>query len=95
MACSNPSGNAALEGVVHGCGGMATGELLVEMVARIPLEQVEADVWHLMELLYRWHLHIPRGGGLACAHQPALRHTAPYFAFMKNGSKSMLTSKPA
>ena len=48
---------------MHGCGGMATGELLVEMVARIPLEQVEADVWHLMELLYRWHLHIPRGAG--------------------------------
>ena len=36
-----------------GVGGMATGELLVEMVARIPLEPVEADVLHLMELLYR------------------------------------------
>ena len=43
VACSNPSGNAALEGVVSGCGG----------VARMPLKQVGADVWHLTELLHR------------------------------------------
>ena len=53
MACSNPSGNAALEGVVSGCGGVETGELLVNMVARIPLTQVGSDVLHLTELLYR------------------------------------------
>jgi hypothetical protein len=53
VACSNPSGNAALEGVVNGCGGVETGELLVEMEARIPLKQVGADVWHLAELLHR------------------------------------------
>ena len=45
VARSNPSGHAALQGVMSLCGGMETGELLVEMVARIPLEQVEADVW--------------------------------------------------
>ena len=53
VACINPSGNAALEGVVSGCGGVETGELLVEMVARIPLTHVGADVWHLTELLHR------------------------------------------
>ena len=42
VACRNPSGNAALEGVVSGCGGVDTGELVLEMVA---------DVWHLTELL--------------------------------------------
>ena len=45
VACSNPSGNAALEGVVS--------VLLVEMVARMSLKQVGADVWHLTELLHR------------------------------------------
>ena len=53
VACSSPSGNAALEGVVSGCGGVETGELIVEMVARLPLNQVGADVWHLTELLHR------------------------------------------
>ena len=53
VACSNPSGNAALEGVVSGCGGVETGELLVEMVARMPLKKVGAIVWHLTELLHR------------------------------------------
>ena len=53
VACSNPSGNAALEGVVGGCGGVETGELLVEMVARMPLKQVGANVRHLTELLHR------------------------------------------
>ena len=53
VSCSHPSGNVALEGVVSGCGGEETGELLLEMVARIPLNQVGADVWHLTELLLR------------------------------------------
>ena len=57
-ACSNPSSNAALEGVVSGCGGVDTGELVIEIVA---------DVWHLTELVYRaapTHLE----GGPACTH---------------------------
>ena len=53
VACSNPSGHAALEGVVSVCGEVETGELLVEMVARVPLQQAKADVWHLTELLHR------------------------------------------
>ena len=53
VACSNPRGNVALQSVVSLCGGVETGELLVEMVARIPLKQVGADVWHLTELLHR------------------------------------------
>ena len=92
VACSNPSGNAALEGVVSGCGGVETGELLVEMVARVPLEQVEADLWHLAELLYRVAPTHPKRGGPACTNQPALRHTAPYAVFMKHGSKSLVTT---
>jgi hypothetical protein len=44
VACSNRSSNAALEGVVSGCGGVATGELVIEIVV---------DVWHLTELVYR------------------------------------------
>ncbi len=42
VACSNPSSNAALEGVVSGCGGVDTGELVIEIVV---------DVWHLTELV--------------------------------------------
>ena len=41
-ACINPSGNAALEGVVSGCGGVDTGQLVIEIVV---------DVWHLTELV--------------------------------------------
>ena len=58
VACSNPSSNAALKGVVSGCGGVDTGELVVEIVA---------DVWHLTELVCRaapTHLE----GGPACTH---------------------------
>ena len=44
VACSNPSGNVALEGVVSGCGGVDTGELVIEILA---------DVWHLTEPLYK------------------------------------------
>ena len=77
VACSNPSGNAALEGVVSGCGGVGTGELVIEIVA---------DLWHLTEQVYRvapTHLE-----GWAGMYTPAaLRHTALYFAFMKHGSK--------
>ena len=58
VACSNPSSIAALEGVVSGCGGVDTGELVIEIVA---------DVWHLTEHLYKaapTHLE----GGPACTH---------------------------
>ena len=58
VACSNPSSIAALEGVVSGCGGVDTGELVIEIVA---------DVWHLTELVYKaapTHLE----GGPACTH---------------------------
>ena len=58
VACSNLRGNAALEGVASGCGGVDTVELVIEMVV---------DVWHLTELVYRaapTHLE----GGPAWAH---------------------------
>ena len=29
VACSKPSSNAALEGVVSGCGGVGTGEMVI------------------------------------------------------------------
>ena len=65
-----------------GVGGVKTGNLVIEMVV---------DVWHLTELLYKvapTHLE----GGPACAQQPALRHTAVYFAFTKHGSKVLVPS---
>ena len=43
VACINPSSNAALEGVVSGCRGVDTGELVLEIVV---------DVLHLTELVY-------------------------------------------
>ena len=58
VACSNPSSHAALEGVVSGCGGVDTGELVIEIV--------DYD-WHLTELVYKaapTHLE----GGPACTH---------------------------
>ena len=62
---------------MSGCGGVDTGELVIEILA---------DVWHLTELVYRAAItHLE--GGPACTHQPALRHTALYLAFMKHGSK--------
>ena len=76
VACSNPSSNAALEGVVSGCGGVGTGKLVIEIVV---------DVWRLTELVYRAAPTHPEGGP-ACTRQPALRHTALYFATMKHGS---------
>ena len=58
VACSSPSSNAALEGVVSGCGGVDTGELVIHIVV---------DVWHVTELVHRaapTHLE----GGPACTH---------------------------
>ena len=58
VACSNPSSNVALKGVASGCGGVGTGELVIEMVV---------DVWHLTELVYKAaHTHLE--GGPACTH---------------------------
>ena len=81
VACSNPTGNAPLEGVVSGCRGVDTGELIIEMVA---------DVWHLTALVYKLALRIWRGGP-ACTHQSALTHTALYFAFMKHGNNVLVS----
>ena len=91
VACSNPCGNSALEGVLSGCGGVETGALVIEMVARIPLGQVGADVWRLTELLYRVAPTHPGWGGPACTHQPALEHTALHFAFSKHGNKALVS----
>ena len=58
VACGNPSGNVALERVMNRCGGVDTGELVIE---------IALDVWHLTELVYRaapTHL----GSGPACTH---------------------------
>ena len=61
--------------------GEWTGELVLEILA---------DVWHLTELVYKWHLRIWRGGP-ACTHQPALRHTGFDVAAMKHGSKVLVS----
>jgi hypothetical protein len=73
VACINPSGNAALEGVVSGCGGVIVGELVIEMVL---------DVWHLTEPLYKVAPTHLNGAGRHV-------HTNPPSdtAFMKHGSK--------
>ena len=57
VACINPSGNAALEGVVSGCGGVNTGELVIVVV----------DVWHMTELVYK-AASTRLQGGPACTH---------------------------
>ena len=54
VACSNPSGNAALEGVVIGCGGLGTGELVRDIVA---------DIWHLTETIVQGGTYAYGGAG--------------------------------
>ena len=76
VACSNPSGNAALEGVVSGCGGVDTGELVKEMVA---------DVWHLTELVCGTYAS---GGAGRHVHT---NRPQTHFAFMKQGSKLLMS----
>ena len=63
MACINPSGNAALEGVVSRCGGVGPGELVIGIVV---------DVWHLTPT------HVEGRGGMYTparpqTHSPLLR----------------------
>ena len=70
VACINPSGNASLEGAVSGCGGVGTGELVIEMLV---------DVWHLTELLYKVApTHLEGRAGMCTparpqTHRPLLR----------------------
>ena len=76
VACRNPSGNAALEGVVSRCGGVDTGELVIEIVV---------DVWHLTELLYRVAPTHLEGQAHVYTSRPQT-----HFAFMKHGSKFLM-----
>ena len=77
VACINPSGNAAVEGVMSGCGGVDTGELVIEMVA---------EVWHLTELLYKVAPTQLEGQEHVHTNRP---HT--HFDFMKHGSKFLMS----
>ena len=82
VACSSPNGNAALEGVVSGCGGVDTGELVIEMVA---------DVWHLTEPLYNVALtHLEGRAGVYTPARPQTHRPLLRF-FMKHGNKVMVS----
>ena len=82
VACSNPGGNAALEGVVSGCGGVDTGELVIEMVA---------DVRHLTELLYKVALtHLEGRAGMYTPTRPQTHRPLLRF-FMKHGVKVLVS----
>ncbi len=84
VACSNPSGNAALEGVVSGCGGVDTGELVLEIVA---------NVWPLTETSVQGGAYASGGPGRHVHANPPSDTPPPLFAVTKHGSK-VLASWP-